>query len=177
MSTLRLSSEFPDETLPPMATWSGFKQSDPEMAEAGRALLYQFGVGLAFLGTVRKDGVARLRPVCPLLTEDEMYLFVVPSLKRSDLLRDGRCALHSFPPESNEDAFGITGRATLCDNSATRERLATQFSTERTAFGGPRPAEEDLLFTVAIDSCFLTKTTGHGDPHPEHRVWREAPAR
>ena len=93
-----MSCEFPDETLPLMATWSEFKQSDPEMAEAGRALLYQVGVGLAFLGTVRKDGVARLHPVCPLLTDDdEMYLFVIPSLKREDLLRDGRYALHSFP--------------------------------------------------------------------------------
>ena len=160
-----------------MATWSEFKQSAPEMAEAGRALLYQVGVGLAFLGTVRKDGVARLHPVCPLLTDDdEMYLFVVPSLKREDLLRDGRYALHSFPADENEDAFGITGRATLGDDSATRDRLATQFATERSAFGAPRPADEDLLFALTIDSCFLTKTTGHGDAHPEHRVWRAAPA-
>jgi hypothetical protein len=160
-----------------MATWSELKQSDPEMAEAGRALLYQVGVGLAFLGTVRKDGVARLHPVCPLLTEDEMYVFVIPSPKRTDLLRDGRCALHSFPADTNEDAFGITGRATLCDVPATRERLAAQFSTERSAFGGPRPADDDLLFVLTIDSCFLTRTKGHGDAHPEHRLWRAAPAR
>ena len=39
-------------------------------------------------------------------------------------LRDGRFALHSFPCEDNEDAFGVTGRATLveddCDMAATR---------------------------------------------------------
>jgi hypothetical protein len=172
-----LSGEYPDATLPLMATWRELEQSDPEMAEAGRALLYRVGVGLAFLGTVRKDGVARLHPVCPVLTDDEMYLFVIPSLKREDLLRDGRCALHSFPTDDNEDAFGVTGRATLCDDPATRERLATQFSTERSAFGGPRPADEDLLFVITIDSCFHTRTKGHGDAYPEHRRWRAAPAR
>ena len=108
-----------------MATWGDLTSSDPAMADAGRGLLYQFaGVGLAFLGTVRKDGVARLHPVCPLLTTDRMYVFVVPSSKRNDLLRDGRCALHSFPCEDNEDAFGVTGRARArrgrCDMAAPR---------------------------------------------------------
>ena len=161
-----------------MATWSEFKQSDPDMAEAGRALLYQVGVGLAFLGTVRKDGVARLHPVCPLLTDDdEMYLFVIPSLKRDDLLRDGRYALHSFPAHDNEDAFGIFGRATLCEDR--RHGSASRLSSPQSgaAFGGPRPADEDLLFVLTLDSCFHTKTTGHGDAHPDHRRWRAAQAR
>jgi hypothetical protein len=160
-----------------MATWSEFTQSDPEMAEAGRARLYQFGVGLAFLGTVRPDGVARLHPVCPLLTDEELYLFVIPSPKRTDLLRDGRCALHSFPAEDNEDAFGITGRATPVDDASTRARLAAQFSAERANIGGIEPGADDQLFVLSIDECFLTKTKGHGDPKPEHRWWREARAR
>jgi hypothetical protein len=156
-----------------MATWGELTKSDPAMAEAGRALLYQVGsVGLAFLGTVRKDGVARLHPVCPLLTDDRMYLFVVPSSKRNDLLRDGRCALHSFPTPDNEDAFGVTGRAALVEDEATRQELAAQFASERAAIGSITPADEDLLFEVSLDSCFLTRTTGHGDPHPRHQHWR-----
>src|SRR6266704_3965772 len=39
----------------------------PDFADAGRALLYQFGVGLAFLATVRRDGGPRVHPVCPLI--------------------------------------------------------------------------------------------------------------
>lgn len=156
-----------------MATWGDLTSSDPAMADAGRGLLYQFaGVGLAFLGTVRKDGVARLHPVCPLLTTDRMYVFVVPSSKRNDLFRDGRCALHSFPCEDNEDAFGVTGRATLVEDAATWQRLADQFAAERAGIGAPRPADDDLLFEVSIDSCFVTRTTGHGDPHPQHQHWR-----
>ena len=156
-----------------MATWGHLEAADAEMAAGGRALLYQVGdVGLAFLGTVRKDGVARVHPVCPLLTDDRMYLFVIPSTKRNDLLRDGRYTLHSFPTDSNEDAFCVTGRAVLVDDATTWQRLADQFAAERASLGGIRPAEEDLLFELSVDSCFLTRTTGHGDPHPNHQHWR-----
>ena len=156
-----------------MATWGDLTKSDAALAGAGRSILYQVGdVGLAFLGTVRKDGVARLHPVCPLLTDDRMYVFVIPSSKRNDLLRDGRYALHSFPCNDNEDAFGITGKATLVEDDATWQALSDQFAAERAHFGGPRPAPEDLLFELSLDSCFLTRTTGHGDPYPQHHHWR-----
>jgi hypothetical protein len=39
-----------------MLTWGEFALERPELAEAGRRMLYQFGVGLAFLATVRADG-------------------------------------------------------------------------------------------------------------------------
>ncbi len=143
------------------------------MADAGRGLLYQFGgVGLAFLGTVRTDGVARLHPVCPLLTDDRMYLFVIPSSKRNDLLRDGRFALHSFPCDANEDAFGVTGAAALVEDDAQWRLLANQFASERAGIGSPQPASDDLLFELSLVSCFLTRTTGHGDSDPQHRHWR-----
>jgi hypothetical protein len=32
-----------------MATWSEFENDAPDLAEAGKKLLYQFGVGLGFL--------------------------------------------------------------------------------------------------------------------------------
>jgi len=154
-----------------MATWGQLEASDAAMAAGGRALLYQVGpVGLAFLGTVRKDGVARLHPVCPLLTDDRMYVFVIPSMKRNDLLRDGRYSLHSFPTPNNEDAFGATGTASVVEDAQTRDRLAAQFAAER---GGKlAPSDDDVLFELSIDSCFLTRTTGHGDLHPVHQHWR-----
>ena len=87
-----------------MATWSEFKQSDPEMAEAGHASSTKSASGSRSSGRSARTAIARLHPVCPLLTDDEMYLFVIPSLKREDLLHDGRYALHSFPAHDNEDA-------------------------------------------------------------------------
>src|SRR5262245_33791798 len=57
-----------------MLTWSQFAARDPEMAAAGRSLLYQYGgVGLAFLGTVRADGGPRTHPMCPILSGDGLY--------------------------------------------------------------------------------------------------------
>ncbi|HMK11372.1 MAG TPA: pyridoxamine 5'-phosphate oxidase family protein [Acidimicrobiales bacterium] len=154
-----------------MATWRQLEASDAVIASGGRALIYQVGVGLAFLGTVRKDGVARVHPVCPLLTDDRMYVFVIPSPKRNDLLRDGRYTLHSFPTDSNEDAFCVTGTASVVEDDETRARLAAQFGAERSSIG-LTPADDDLLFELSIDSCFLTRTTGHGDPNPQHQHWR-----
>src|SRR5262245_49118593 len=73
-----------------VVSWGELQSTRPELAEGGRALLYQVGVGLAFLGTVARDGRPRVNPVCPLLTDADIYAFVVPGPKRDDLLRDGR---------------------------------------------------------------------------------------
>ena len=54
------------------------------------ALLYQFGVGLAFLATVRRDGGPRVHPMCPLIHQGGLYGFFVPGPKQADLHRDGR---------------------------------------------------------------------------------------
>ena len=144
----------------------------PELAEGGRALVYQFGVGLAFLGTVAGDGRPRVNPVCPLLTDDEVYAFVVPGPKRNDLLRDGRYTLHSFPCPDNEDAFSFGGRASAIGDAATRDRLARQFVDERTAIGlGLDALADQLLFRFDLERCLLTRTKGHGDPAPVHTIW------
>jgi len=66
-------------------------------------------MGLGFLATVRPDGSPRLHPMWPLLTEDELLAFIIPSPKQADLRRDGRYTLHSFPCEDNEDTFSISG--------------------------------------------------------------------
>lgn len=36
-----------------MMTWTEFERAQPALAKAGRDQLYGFGIGLAFLGTVR----------------------------------------------------------------------------------------------------------------------------
>ena len=41
-----------------MLTWREFDEQQPELAAAGRGLLYQHGVRLAFLATIRGDGQA-----------------------------------------------------------------------------------------------------------------------
>jgi hypothetical protein len=77
--------------------WGEFASLRPDLADTGRRLLYKFGGGLAFLGTTRSDGIPRVHPMCPLLTDGDLYAFIMPSLKRHDLHRDGRYDLpHSL---------------------------------------------------------------------------------
>ena len=81
--------------------------------------------------------------------------------------------MHSFPCPDNEDAFCVTGRALLVRSPHLREALATQFVAERSQFPVAPPAPDDALFEFELDSGLLTRTTGHGDPNPQHTVWRE----
>lgn len=155
-----------------IASWRRLLADRPDLANAGRDLLYHFGVGLAFLGTVRPDRGPRLHPICPVLADDRLFAFLVPSPKRDDLLRDPRYALHSFPSPENEDAFYVRGEARLRDDGALRTRLIDQFLTERAQLA---LRADDLvaqqLFELDFDSCLLTRTNGHGDPNPRHTIW------
>jgi Pyridoxamine 5'-phosphate oxidase len=155
-----------------VAAWYELRSARPELAGAGRDLLYQHGVGYGFLATVRPDGGPRLHPIWPLLTEDELFAFIIPSPKQADLRRDGRYALHSFPCEDNEDGFSVSGYARLEEDPSMRRALAAQFVRERETLGVPTPDPDDALFRFEIGACLLTRSTGHGDFVPVHEVWR-----
>ena len=155
-----------------MATWGELHEARPDLADAGRALLYQHGVGLGFLATVRKDGGPRVHPMCPLLTDDDLYAFIVPSPKCDDLRRDGRYALHSFPAPDNEDAVYLTGTAAVVEDDDVRRPLAEQFVAERSQLDlSVDDLAEQTLFVLDIETCMVTRTTGHGDPDPQHDIW------
>ncbi len=75
-------------------TWKEFAEADPRLAGIGAGLLFQFGVGLAFLATTCKDGAPRLHPFCPVMSGERLYgLIQADSPKKSDLIRDGRYAM------------------------------------------------------------------------------------
>lgn len=159
-----------------MATWAEMTAAAPELGAAGAALLYQHGVGLAFLATVTAGGDPRLHPICPLLDGTGVYAFIVPSPKQRDLHRDGKYALHSFPCDDNEDAFSLMGRAHPVTDAGLRGALSDRFVAERAAFSVPPPAADHHLFAFHIDRCLLTRTTGHGDGAPAHTVWHATAA-
>lgn len=159
-----------------VVTWSQFGQLVPELERAGRELLYQHGVGLAFLATVDAAGGPRVHPVCPLLGQDGLYLFVIPSPKLGDLVRDGRYALHSFPCEDDESGLFLAGQARRVDHLQVRAALSEQFMAERAQFAVPAPADDHVLFELGVQRCLLTTSTGHDDAEPRKQVWR-GPAR
>ncbi len=155
-----------------MATWRDLTEQRPDLTEAGRGLLYQFGVGLGFLATIRADSGPRLHPMCPIVHDDRLLAFILPSPKLQDLRRDGRYAMHCFPPADNEDAFYVTGHARVVDDAALRAAVAAQFVAERTAVAVPLPEDDHALVEFDIDTVLLTRTTTHGDLDPQHTIWK-----
>jgi hypothetical protein len=148
-----------------VASWAEFEAAAPELADQGRGLFYQFGVGLGFLATVREDGGPRLHPVCPVITSSGLYVFVVPSPKRGDLRREGRYALHSFPPVEVDDEFYATGRATEVQDPDIRAEAAHAYHD--------RVAEEWSLFALDIERCLHAKYRHRGDWPPTYTKWAD----
>jgi len=160
-----------------MASWSEFAAAQPDLAAAIRALLQQYGPAMGYLATVRADGGPRVHPVSPVFTRAGLYCFVVTSPKRHDLDRDGRYALHSYPPEDNDDEAHLTGRAHPVSDAALITHLA----------GGLRAAPEVdwRLYELTIDTAMLRRHGPSGAlplalaprPAPITQTWRAPTAR
>jgi hypothetical protein len=110
--------------------------------------------------------------MCPLVTDDALLGFLQPSPKRGDLHRDGRYALHAFPPEDNEDAFYISGRAVPVADPERRRAATAQFLAERKLTAAPQDFNAQELFEFYLERCLWTQTSGHGDWNPRHTIWR-----
>jgi len=157
-----------------MLSWGQFENTRPDLAEAGRALICQFGVALAFLGTTREDGAPRVHSIAPQFAGEGLYAFITPSPKCNDLLRDGRYALHSYPSPDNEDAFYIAGRAVLVSDETRRQELWAAYAGDENRQGDVNQIglSRQTIFELHLETALLTRTTGHGDPAPQHTVWR-----
>ena len=158
-----------------MLTWGEFRAARPELAAAGRGLLYTFGIGLGFLATVRPDGGPRVHPVCPVLVGDHLFVLIVPGPKLNDLRRDGRFALHSetSPPPRQDDAFYLTGTVAEVADASPWEQVASQMLAERELETRWPGFENQVLFEFLLDGCLLTLTEPRDGLPAGHTVWRE----
>lgn len=132
-----------------MASWSAFAVAEPDLAAAIRALLQQYGPGMGYLATVRADGGPRVHPVSPVITDEGLFCFIVDSAKRRDLERDGRYALHSYPPEESDDEAYLTGRAHLVTDPAVVSSLADALHAS--------PEVDWRLFEFSIETAMLRR--------------------
>lgn len=151
-----------------MATWSQFAAASPTLAAAIHGLVHQYGPGLGYLATVRSDGGPRVHPVSPVIIGGSLYCFVIDSPKRRDLDRDGRYALHSFPPEDRDDEAYLTGHALPVIDPARVCQLARQLRAE--------PRANWRLYEFTVDVAMVARHAGaHSlDPHrPEYHIWRD----
>jgi hypothetical protein len=156
-----------------MATWNEFEKQSPEIAAAGRRMLHQFGPGLGYLATVRRDGGPRLHPICPILHEGRLFALIAASPKQADLLRDGRYALHTFPSPDVDDEFYLTGRATHRDDAELAGRVRDTFTAT-----GATSTHDEMLFELDIEHVLLSTYKKRGEPDnfpPLYRKWHAAP--
>ena len=163
------------DRLPGMASWPEFVAAAPWLARAIRGLVHQYGPGLGYLATVRPDGGPRVHPVSPVVTDQGLFCFVINSPKRRDLERDGRYALHAFPPEDSDDEAYLAGRAHPVTD---RRRVARIAELSRAA-----PGVDWRLFEFTVDVAMLTRYPGSAPtasrgscPRPSYHIWRD-PAR
>ncbi len=152
-----------------MATWEEFARAAPDLAPSGERLLTQFGPGLAFLATVDREGAPRLHPICPVIADGELWAFVITaSPKCADLRRDGRFALHSFPPDDVDDEFAIRGTAIEAHELHPGGAAWGRIQAATTASVG-RPGETP--FRLQIDSAMLATYEARGAFPPAYRTW------
>ena len=157
-----------------MITWTDFHRQQPALADAGRRQFYQFGIGLAFLATVRPDGAPRVHPVCPVIGDAGLHLLIVTGPKQQDLRRDGRYALHSemCPPPRQDDGFALAGRALEVTDAALRQVIRAQVLAERDGTVWPS-FDEDVIFELVMERALLTLTQADGPFPAGPTIWRE----
>jgi hypothetical protein len=156
-----------------MITWTEFSRQQPALADAGRRQFYHFGIGLAFLATVRPDGAPRVHPVCPVISDAGLHLLIVAGPKRQDLRRDGRYALHSenCPPPRQDDGFALAGVAREVTEAAVQQVVRARVLAERDGTVWPSFGE-DVIFELGIERVLLTLTKAD-DPFPAGpTIWR-----
>jgi hypothetical protein len=135
------------------------------MAASGAHLLKRLGVGMGFLATLRKDGSPRLHPVCPAITDDGLYVFVMEKTwKYRDLQRDPRFALHAFPADEDEE-FYVGGVARSVEDAEVREAVIATHHY--------RPSDEERLFELRLDRALHTTWSNWAKPgmEPNYTRW------
>ena len=139
-----------------MITWNEFERQQPALAGTGRTHLYQSGIGLAFLATVRPDGGPRVHPVCPVISPAGLHVLIIAGPKQDDLRRDGvtRCTANqpAAPPGRRLRPYRPGHR--VADPEVSRV-VRGQCWPSATARSG---LDEEVIFELGIKTCLLMLT-------------------
>jgi hypothetical protein len=144
-------------------TWSDFEAAAPDLAAAGRALLQRRDRDGGFLVSVRGDAPPRIHPVSVGLVSGGLYVFVLPSAKRTDLEEDGRFAFHAHLDPDVPGEFSIRGHAVRVDDAATRAAVAAVWPFE--------PDETYALFELRILTAVVGRRASADDWPPAYSTW------
>lgn len=147
-----------------MATWGELEAAAPDIASAGRRLLYRGGDGEALLATVRDDDPPRIHPVNVGIVDGRLYTFVIErSAKRKDLEADGRYAVHAHVDPAAPSEFLLRGRAREVTDASVRATVGS---------GWPFTVDEGYrLFELSVDSALLGERPTADDWPPRYSSW------
>ena len=145
-----------------LASWGEFAAASPDIAAAGAHHLDR-SEGAALLATVRgATSAPRIHPVTVAIVESGLYVFLLDSAKRTDLVDDGRYALHAHQDQAAPDEFSVRGRARLIPAGETRDRVASGWYFE--------VDETYWLFELQVQTAILGERAADEWP-PRYRRW------
>jgi hypothetical protein len=150
---------------PPMTdaltAWADFAAAAPALATAGARHLDR-SEGAALLATIRGAAPPRIHPVTVSIRDGGLYVFLLDSAKRRDLVEDGRYALHAHQDQAAPDEFSVRGRARLVPQGDERDRVASgwYFTVDDTYW----------LFELRIQSAILGERAADEWP-PRYTRW------
>jgi uncharacterized pyridoxamine 5'-phosphate oxidase family protein len=148
-----------------MQSWKTFADAEPEMAEKGRALLYQRGDGEGLLATVAADGTPRIHPLNVGMVDGRLLVFVQDrSAKARDLAANPHYALHAHQEQAHPHEFLVRGEASLVTDPEVRADAAGQwFFTVSDTYP---------LYELLIANALLGERDSADDWPPRYRSWR-----
>lgn len=143
--------------------WSEVARRQPALGAAVQELLITPGVLL--IGTVRRDGSARVSGVEPLVLDGELWLSMNgTSTKARDLYRDPRVVLHSIVtgPEAAPEVK-VRGTVRLDEAPETQRRYAEE-AAERLGWR-PVPGRFALFAVELADVTYISYDPATGGQH------------
>ena len=145
-----------------LASWGEFAAASPDLAGAGARHLDR-AEGAAFLATVRGSASPpRIHPVTVGIADGGLYVFVLDSAKRTDLVEDGRYALHAPQDKQAPDEFSIRGRAREIPPGELRAHVAAGWFFE--------VDDTYWLFELQVQSAILGRRAADEWP-PRYKRW------
>jgi len=149
------------------ASWADFAEAAPDLAPAGARHLDR-AEGAALLATVRGDAPPRIHPVTVGIVDGGLYVFLLDSAKRRDLVEDRRSALIEAQDMAAPDEFSIRGHARLIPEGEVRDRAASDWFFE--------VDDTYWLFELTVESAILGER-GADEWPPRYTRWSAADTR
>jgi dipeptidyl aminopeptidase/acylaminoacyl peptidase len=151
--------------MPRMDDWASFAADEPEMAEKGRALLYQRGDGEGMLATVAPNGTPRINVLNAGILDGRLLVFVqAASAKARDMEANPRYALHAHQNPQHPHEFLVRGTARLLTDPAIRDNATANW------FFTPPP--DYPLYELLIEHALLGERGSANDWPPRYRSWK-----